>query len=251
MPFMDWFWWVVSEILGGEQALKSLLSGSWTDRLKAIGHLVIWVFGASSVVRLLWKWVFRRKSRLAAQLEELEKRHGDVRRERDALREQKKQLEQRVKEETAKHPEAALAKAEKELRDRNQTLAIGHLEAWFDANAASIGAIAKRLARYHIQHAIPDPEPHLARADQMLRLARGALPGDQEAREIFNEFSAVNGALQEQILRAGDELSEAAQELRVVVAGFDPKTDPSECLLRSVHALLAMAEGGPHSYRQA
>ncbi len=37
----------------------------------------------------------------------------------------------------------------------------------------------------------------------------------------------------------------AAQELNDILAQFDPKTDPSSRLSRSVRALLAMAEGGP------
>ena len=85
-------------------------------------------------------------------------------------------------------------------------MAIYHLEEWFRLNAPSIGAIALRLARYHIARALPEPGDHLKRADQMLRLARGATPGDRAAHEIFNEFSQVNAALQEQVIRAGNEV---------------------------------------------
>jgi hypothetical protein len=90
------------------------------------------------------------------------------------------------------------------MLDRNQELATGHLEEWIKDNAAGIAAIAKRLASYHIARAVPDPADHLRRASNLLRLARGAAPGDEEARETSAEFDTVNAALQEQILREGD-----------------------------------------------
>ena len=121
------------------------------------------------------------------------------------LRDEKKQITAEREATLGRLPEAAMARAERELRDFNEDRAATHLEAWFTDNASNLTTMAKRLAEYHIAHAVPDPADHLRRARDMLRLARAASPSDEEIREISGQFDYVNAGLQAQLMRDGDQ----------------------------------------------
>ena len=206
---MDWVRWILAPVPGADEALRTLSTGAPLDWVKTIGAMllgaIIAFITSAETIKLIWKTAFRKKSEMTEQLKSQAGHIAELIGQIDGLRADKQRLERRVADELAKHPGAAIARAEKELRDRNESSAIYHLEEWFNGNASSIGAIALRLARYHIAQAVPEPGDHLKRADQLLLLARGATPGDQEARELFNQFSQVNASLQEQMIRAGDD----------------------------------------------
>jgi tetratricopeptide (TPR) repeat protein len=206
MDLAQWLFWLLSFVPGGTEIAGILLHGSVGDRIKATVAIAVGVAGSAEVVKLVFKVFFRLKTRMARQLEEFEKRIEDQHGEIVKLRETQKQLEKRLQDDHARHPEAAIARAEREFRDGNFALAGRHLEEWFNNNAGNIANAALHLARYHISQAVPNPGDHLKRADQMLRLVRGATPENGEANQLSGEFFQINAALQEQVLRNGDEV---------------------------------------------
>ena len=187
--------------------------GAWATGLKAmsagqriieVGKIFFQIVGAIEFIKFVYRLVVRRRHWMEQKIETLEHDVKDKTGALTSLSAQHKQLTADLKEARDKLPEAAIARAERELRDHNQNLAIGHLEDWFAGNAASIAGIAKRLAEYHIAHAVPDPADHLTRAQDLLRIARGAAPDDEDIQTISREFNAVNAALQEQLLHDGE-----------------------------------------------
>ena len=187
---IDWF-----------ASLAAMSSGRLTLEF---GRLFLLFVGGWEFVRYSYRWIFRRRSRIEEELEALEYRVKERNDTIAKLRAERDQLTAELKSARSELPGAAIARAELELRDFNTDLAIGHLETWFAGNAESIAAIAKRLARHHIAAAVPNPANHLTRAHDMLRLARGAAPHDQEAREISSELDVINASLQAGLLRDGD-----------------------------------------------
>lgn len=148
----EWFWWLLSLLPRGDEVVDILRHGDTWDKAKIIAGLAVALIvafgGAAEIVIRIWKWRFRRTHRLLEELEAAEKRVTDMGEEIRGLRAGNQRLERRLAEEIVKHPEAAVARAERELRDRNETTAIHHLEEWFELNAVSIRSIALRLARY-------------------------------------------------------------------------------------------------------
>jgi hypothetical protein len=196
---------IFSAISGGvwESLIQwwNLPFGEW---LKRTGELILQFFGGYEFVRLTYGLLFKRRSRLEAEVELLENRARERNVTIGALAAEKTRLTAELKAARDELPGAAIARAERELGDFNQELAIGHLEKWFVDNADSIVSISKRLAQYHIARAVPDPGDHLRRAHDMLLLARGASPEDKEAQEISGELNAMNAALQDQLIREGE-----------------------------------------------
>jgi hypothetical protein len=113
------------------------------------------------------------------------------------LGEEKSELEKQLEDAQTRLPGAAMERARHYWRDNNRHRGILELERWFEATGNSIAAIAIHLATYHIKHSVPDPEDHLDRARDMLRLARGAAPGNSEAKETERELDRINAALQQ------------------------------------------------------
>ena len=209
MSFVDELQPPLSAMPGGADLLEAFthwlslpLSGKAVEVVKLFFQLV----GAWEFLKYVYRWIFQRRSRLEIHVEVLESLSVERLKQIHALEEEVKRSERARVEEIKRHPETAIAQADKEMRDHNADLAARHLEEWFNHNAQSIGDIALRLARFHIAQALPDPGEHLKRAEQLLRLARGATPNNQEAQDIFNEFSQVNAAIQEQVILHGDEL---------------------------------------------
>jgi hypothetical protein len=204
---LDDFLTILSAIPGGTALIEWFLrlaamsSGQRTVELARVLFLLVGLF---EFIKYLYRWIFKRRSRLEEEVEVLEHRVNERNDTITKLRAEHKQLTAELKSARNELPGAAIARAEHEMVDRNQELAIAHLEKWFFDNAGNITAIAKHLARHHIARAVPDPADHLQRARDLLRLARGASPEDEEAREISAELDSVNAALQEQLLREGD-----------------------------------------------
>lgn len=172
--------------------------------LKQTGEYILQIAGCFEFFRLIDRRLFKRRSRLEAELEALELRISERNATMATLTDDKKQLITELKAARDELPRAAISRAEREFADFNQELAIGHLENWFVDNADSIAAISKHLARYHIAHAVPDAGNHLRRARDMLQMARGASPADREVRELSGELDAMSAALQQQLISDGE-----------------------------------------------
>jgi tetratricopeptide (TPR) repeat protein len=154
--------------------------------------------------KYLYRWIFRRRSRLEQKLELVETETREKTEEIHKLRSENQQLSAELESAKSRLPQAAIARADRESRDRNTVAAVRQLETWFENNAESVTAIALRLAKFHISRAIPDPGNHLDRARDLLRLARGASPDNREVQELSSELDTVNAGLQEQLIRDGD-----------------------------------------------
>ena len=201
-------------------SLLSMLPGgnaviAWADQLAAmtlgqqmveLARLFFQFIGLWEFFKYIYRWVFKRRSRLEAELEVLEARVHERNTAISKVRAERDQLTAELLSARNALPGAAVARAEHELRDFNHALAITRLETWFAENSGGIATIAKHLARHHIAAAVPEPADHLARAADMLRVARGVSPADQESREISAEFDTIRAGLQEQLLRDGDAL---------------------------------------------
>jgi hypothetical protein len=155
-------------------------------------------------VKYLYRWIFKRRSRLERRLELLEEEGRGKTEEIRKLQSETKRLSTELENARGRLPQAAIARADREWRDRNTILAIRQLEGWFEANAESVTTIALRLAKFHISRAVPDPGDHLDRARNLSRLARGASPENRESQELSSELDTVNAGLQEQLIRDGD-----------------------------------------------
>jgi tetratricopeptide (TPR) repeat protein len=152
----------------------------------------------------LYRWIFRRRSRLEQRLELVETETREKTEEIHKLSSEKEQLSAELERARSRLPQAAIARADREWRDRNTVAAFRQLETWFEENAKSITAIALHLAKFHISRAIPDPGNHLDQARDLLQLARGASPNNREVQELSSELDTVNAGLQEQLIRDGD-----------------------------------------------
>jgi hypothetical protein len=195
---------------------RRLEVSAWPDLLDAlpflpdsehIRHLIeVFPFAVAlwEIVRHLYRWIFRRRSRLDQQLELIEKENSEKTEEIRKLRSEKQQVSAELEQARGRLPQAAIARADREWRDRNTVAAVRQLETWFEENAESIAAIALHLAKFHISRAVPDPGSHLDGARDLLRLARGASPDSREAQELSSELDTVNAGLQEQLIRDGD-----------------------------------------------
>ena len=143
---MDWVRWILAPVPGADEALRTLSTGAPLDWVKTIGAMllgaVIAFITSAETIKLIWKTAFRKKSEMTEQLKSQAGHIAELIGQIDGLRADKQRLERRVADELAKHPGAAIARAEKDLRDRNESSAIYHLEEWFNGNASSIGAIA-------------------------------------------------------------------------------------------------------------
>jgi hypothetical protein len=190
-----------SSLLDWLQQLATMSSG---QRLVEVGRVFFQFVGLWEFFKYVYRWTFKRRSGMELELEALEARINELNGRIKRLNAERERLVAELKSARNELAGAAIARAEHEFRDFNQSLAIGHLETWLADNAQSIAAIAKHLARYHITAAVPVPAQHLDRAADMLRLARGVSPSDHETREITSEFNAIRAGLQEQLLRGGD-----------------------------------------------
>jgi hypothetical protein len=127
--------------------------------------------------KYLYRWIVRRRSRLEQKLELVETETREKTEEIHKLRSENQQLSAELESAKSRLPQAAIARADRESRDRNTVAAVRQLETWFENNAESVTAIALRLAKFHISRAIPDPGNHLDRARDLFaacsrRLAR-------------------------------------------------------------------------------
>jgi tetratricopeptide (TPR) repeat protein len=154
--------------------------------------------------RHLYRWIFKRRSQLEQRLELVEEELRDKTNAIGKLESENKQLSAELERARGRLPQAAIARADREWRDRNTVAAVRQLETWFEENVESIVSIALHLAKFHISRAVPDPGNHLDRARDLLRLARGASPTSREAEELSSELDTVNAGLQEQLIRDGD-----------------------------------------------
>jgi hypothetical protein len=179
------------------QWLLSTISSWWAlplaEQVEEAIKLVLQVAGSWEFVRLFHERLFKRRAKLEKRLKWLEE-------ERIENQKEIAELTDKLKAETLRLPETAIAKAEREWRDHNEDSAIRELEIWFKANAESISSIALHIAKFHISRAIPDPTGHLDTASNMLRLVRGASPNNEEAKELWRELDIVNASLQEQLI---------------------------------------------------
>ncbi len=80
MSIAEWFEWLVARIPGADEALKSLsMSDSTLTSLKIVAGMacgtIIAFITSSETIKLIWKTAFRSKARMAAQLEQSEKRN--------------------------------------------------------------------------------------------------------------------------------------------------------------------------------
>ena len=155
-------------------------------------------------VRRIYGWIFHRRDHLERRIKVLEE--GKVLHEQEIVKLRADLADRTTELSNARErlPEAAIAKAEREWRDKNKTLALRHLEEWYTANAPSIATISTHLAKYHLAEAIPVAGDHLTRAAAMIRIARGATLDSREALELSIQFDHVNGELQAQLIHDGD-----------------------------------------------
>jgi len=69
VSFLDWVWWMVSEIPGIDALLKTMSTGTATEKAKAIAGLalalIVGFAGSAEVIRWVLKWGFKQKSRMA------------------------------------------------------------------------------------------------------------------------------------------------------------------------------------------
>ena len=195
---------IVGELLEG---IRAAIVAWWSQPIYQcawdLAKAVALVIAAAEIGKYLARLLFGRKSRLVRIVDGLEADVATKAEEIGRLRSDNRRLGADLTEAKERLPEAALTRANREWRDNNQTRATRELEKWFEANAESVTSIALRLAKFHISRAVPDPGDHLERARDMLRLARGASPGNSEAHDISNQLDVVNAGLQEQLIRDG------------------------------------------------
>ena len=147
---------LVSGLPGGDalsgwaNGLLAMSAGQLTIEL---GKIFFQIVGAMEFIKFIYRLIVRRRHWMEQKIETLEHDVKDKTGALTGLRAEHKQLTADLKEARGKLPEAAIDRAERELRDHNQTLATSHLEDGFTINAASIAGIAKRLAEYHIARA--------------------------------------------------------------------------------------------------
>jgi len=79
------------------------------------------------------------------------------------------------------------------------------LQTWLSVNEDLLADLAFEIAKFHIGHAVPDPADHLKNARRLLDLARSAAPRREEIRDLWLQFDNINEALQEQVIKAGEE----------------------------------------------
>ena len=175
-----------------------------SERIWLLIEVLPFAVAAWELLKHLYRWIFRRRSRLEQKLELVEKEIREKTEEIRKLSSGKQQLSAELEKARGRLPQAVIARADREWRARNTVAAVRQLETWFEENAESIAAIALHLAKFHISRAIPDPGNHLDRARDLLRLAHGASADNREARELSSELDTVNAGLQEQLIRDGD-----------------------------------------------
>ena len=174
---------------------------SFGGKVFEIVRLILEITGAWELFfHRLYGWLAKRRDHLEKMNEALEEEVRLLKHDVAKLRKDLATRATELGEARDRLPSAAIARADREWSHRNPGLAIRHLEEWYDANAASLAAIALHLAKFHLAEAIPTPGNHLTRASQMIHVARGASADSQEAREMSIQFDLVNGALQEQLI---------------------------------------------------
>jgi tetratricopeptide (TPR) repeat protein len=174
------------------------------ERLWEFGKAVAAILGSWEFLRYVYRWIFRRRSRLERKVERLEEEAKWKDEEIRDLRAKGADLDANLAAAKKRLPELVIEQADKEWRDNNQMRAIRELQNWFDANSNNISTIAACLARFHISRAVPTPGDHLEQARNMLRLARGASPDDRDLRRLSRELDLVSNELQERLIRDGD-----------------------------------------------
>jgi hypothetical protein len=189
--------------------VQTIVDAWWAEPLsehiwELIKVVAFIIAGWELLGRHLYRWIFKRRSRLEERLELVEEEVRDKTKAIDKLQSENKQLSAALEDARGRLPQAAIARADREWRDRNTVAAFRQLETWFEENAESVTAIALHLAKFHISRAIPDPGNHLDRARDLLRLACGASPDNREVQELSSELDTVNASLQEQLIRDGD-----------------------------------------------
>jgi tetratricopeptide (TPR) repeat protein len=194
--------------LPDSQQIQKAIRDWWAEPLNQhiweLVEVLVYIVAAWELLRHLYRWIFRRRSRLELKLELAEEETREYAEEIRELRSEKQRLSTELEEVRGRLPQAAISRADREWRDRNTLAAVRQLETWFEENAESIAAIALHLAKFHISRAVPDPGNHLDRARDLLRLARGASPTSREAQELSSELDTVNAGLQEQLIHDGD-----------------------------------------------
>jgi tetratricopeptide (TPR) repeat protein len=201
--------WSALAFLPDTAQVQKVFDAWWAEPLsehvwELIKVVVFTIAGWDLLGRHLYRWTFKRRSRLEQRLELAEEEVRDKIKTIGQLQSENKQLSAELEQARGSLPQAAIARAEREWRDRNTVAAVRQLETWFEVNAESIATIALHLAKFHVSRAIPDPGNHLDRARDLLRLARGASPDNREAQELSSELDTVNAGLQEQLIREGD-----------------------------------------------
>jgi hypothetical protein len=187
-----------------QKAIRDWWAEPLSQHIWELVEVLVYIVAAWELLRHLYRWIFKRRSRLELKLELVEEEARENAEEIRKLRSEKQQLSTELEEARGRLPQAAISRADREWRDRNTLAAVRQLETWFEANAEGITTIALHLAKFHISRAVPDPGDHLERARDLLRLARGASPGSREAQELSSELDTVNAGLQEQLIREGD-----------------------------------------------
>jgi regulator of replication initiation timing len=177
---------LLSTIPGAAEFWRAVLAW-WAEplgqRTWEIVRIIFSLLGLWEFVKYLDRRIFKRRSHLEQKVELLQEEVDLNTKEITELRAENRQLSSNLEDARGRLPQAAIARADREWRDHNTVQAIRQLERWFEGNAESITVIALRLAKFHISRSVPDPGDHLDRAHDMLRLARGARPGNVEVDE--------------------------------------------------------------------
>jgi hypothetical protein len=194
LPFIDRFVaWLVS--------LPSLTFPQLFDE---VVETFLKLLGLRELIKYVYRFALRKKSRLVHQIEILEEELGEKKRELSKVEARTVVLDRTLNEMRSRLPELAIARAEAEWRDRNEEKGIRQLDEWFRNNSSHLAQIALHLAKFHISRSVPDPREHLEEARRLIQLATAAAPNNSEIRGLWREFDLVNGALQEQMILAGE-----------------------------------------------
>ena len=119
----------VSALPGGPDLLEEIthwLALPLSGKAVEVVRLFFQIVGAWEFLKYVYRWVFKRRSRLETHLEVLETLSVDRLNQIHALEQEVKKAEHARLTEIDRHPEIAIAKADKELRDHNAGLAARH-----------------------------------------------------------------------------------------------------------------------------
>lgn len=197
--FLAW----VASLPGIDRLLAWLISFpslTFPQLMDELTEALLKLLGLRELVKYVYRFAFRKKSRLQRKIEILEEELAEKKRELSEANVRSEGLEDALIELRRHLPEFAIERADREWRDGNEEKGIRQLDDWLSVNSNLIAQIGLHLAKFHISRAVPNPGEHLTKARRLIQLATAAAPDSIEIAKVWREFDIISAALQEQMI---------------------------------------------------